>query len=106
MILAFSIQVLKFTLFLALDQASYDRVVEFKRFAWFGVSPSSVMNYGSKEYYGLMHKRTNLVLALLDSGVSVFIGETDQVWQVDPIHHVQTNFQGNIMLLNLQPHFF
>ena len=97
------LQVLKFTLFLALDQASYDRVVEFNRFAWFGVSPSSGMNYGSKEYYELMHKRTNLVLALLHSGVSVFIGETDQVWQVDPIHHVQTNFQGNICFFPKQP---
>ena len=51
-----------------------------------------------------MHKRTNLVLALLDSGVSVFIGETDQVWQVDPIHHVQKNFQGNICFAFIPEH--
>ncbi len=88
------------TLFLALDRASYERVAEFNRFAWYGKSPSSSLNYGSKDYFGLMHSRTNVVLALLESKVSVFIGETDQVWKIHPISYVDKNFQGNLLVFS------
>jgi hypothetical protein len=52
------------------------------------------MKYGSKEYYNLMHKRTNLVLAFLENDISVFIGEVDQVWLVDPLRYIEVNLQG------------
>ncbi len=84
-----------FTLFVALDKASYDTVAGFHRYPWFNVSPPSVMNYGSKEYYGLMHKRTKLVLALLENDIPLFIGEVDQVWFVDPIRYIETHLQGD-----------
>ena len=88
------LQVLNSTLFIALDQASYDRMAGFNRFAWYGVSKSVAMKYGSQDYFGLMHRRTKLVLEFLHSGISVFIGETDQVWMVDPIGYVNLNFEG------------
>lgn len=94
-------QVLNSTLFLALDKASYERVDEFNSFAWYGKSPSSGLNYGTKDYFGLMHSRTNIVLALLENKVSVFIGETDQVWQINPMKYVDKNFQGNLFVLLL-----
>jgi hypothetical protein len=87
-------QVFEYTLFVALDKETYDAVAGFHRYPWFDVSPPSVMNYGTKEYYGLMHKRTKLVLALIEHSIPVFIGEVDQVWFVDPIRYVETRFQG------------
>jgi hypothetical protein len=95
------LQVLNSTLFLALDKASYERVAEFNSFAWYGKSPSSSLAYGTKDYFGLMHSRTNIVLALLENKVSVFIGETDQVWKIDPINYVDKNFRGNLLVLFL-----
>ena len=41
-----------------------------------------------------MHKRTNLVLAFLENDISVFIGEVDQVWLVDPLRYIEVNLQG------------
>lgn len=46
-------------------------------------------SYGTPGYWLLMLERTQLIRAILDRGVGVFLFETDQVWLRDPVPFVK-----------------
>mmetsp|Transcript_66656 Transcript_66656/g.138959 ORF Transcript_66656/g.138959 Transcript_66656/m.138959 type:complete len:348 (-) Transcript_66656:71-1114(-) len=78
------------TLFVAIDQPTYDQLEGYQRVKWFSAGQGD-LKYDTKPYYELMHKRTVLILDLLKQKSKIFLCETDQIWYSDPVAYVEKN---------------
>jgi len=84
---------LQSTLFVAIDQPTYDLLEGYHRVKWFAAGQED-LKYDTKPYFALMHKRTVLILELLKAGIKLFLCETDQVWLGDPVEYVLEHHAG------------
>lgn len=82
---------LQCTLFVAIDQTSYDFISTLsflpRKVRWF-TKHNSEMHYGTEVYYNLMVSRMELIQSLLSLRVNVAIIEADQVLLKDPFQVV------------------
>jgi FkbM family methyltransferase len=79
--------VLRRTLFVATDRAAYDALREFDSKLQVILRPyesKQELDYGQHEYFAYMLFRTRLIVDLLESGVTVWLVESDAVWLQDP----------------------
>lgn len=71
----------------AMRQVEGSQVVEMTGFR--GGSKHAGTSYGTPGYWLLMLERTQLIRAILQRGIGVFLFETDQIWLRDPVPFVR-----------------
>ena len=79
--------VLKSTLFVTTDTASFHQLREFHaglNIVEISYNTPKEMSYGQYAYYNYMLFRTNLILLLLQNKITVWLTESDATWLSDP----------------------